>query len=400
MPEGDKISKGFYLTIMIGTLVAGALNNVTLKEQDEYVDPNTGKKFYHPFVQTLVMFIAELGCLGAFYLAYNLNPEFKKNHDQEEAEAEANGIKTKNNWWIPAIPAVCDITGTCLQMISMSYMAQSVYVMMRGGAPIITAFLSIIFLKKVLSKAQYLGLSMAVCGITIVGVTTFLETKGDDNNNNIVFGILCCLGSLFTTGIQFVVEEKVLATNHIHPLKMVGLEGFFGCIYTAVVIVIANHIKCDPTSTGCNANGYLEDFDNAVKNIFGSGMLLLWVVLNMFSLGFFNFCGMSVTKHISSLARAILLISTTVLIWVYDLAFVGEPFYPFQLVGFIVLVVGNLIYQRIIKIQSLENGAKDKNTRKGSKSSFGKVSVNDCISHQLLVDEEKSEETLLASQDK
>jgi len=144
----------------------------------------------------------------------------------------------------------------------------------------------------------------------------------------------------------------------------------------------------------------MEDFGNAVKNIFGNGMLLLWVVLNMFSLGFFNFCGMSVTKHISSLARAILLISTTVVIWLYDLAFVGEAFYPFQLVGFIVLVVGNLIYQRIIKIQALEKEGKEKNTRKGSKSSFGKVSVNDCISHQLLVDEEKSEDTLLASQDK
>jgi drug/metabolite transporter (DMT)-like permease len=392
MPEGDKISKAFYLTIMIGTLVAGALNNITLKEQDEFLI--NGRVFYHPFVQTLVMFIAEFGCLAAFYMAYYGNPSFKKKHDEEEIEAEANGLKTKNNWWIPAIPAVCDITGTCLQMISMSYMAQSIYVMMRGGAPIITAFLSIIFLKKVLSKAQYLGLSLAVLGITVVGVTSFIETSaGQADNSNLIFGILCCLGSLFTTGIQFVIEEKILTTNHIHPLKMVGMEGLFGIIYTAVVIVIANNISCDPLKDGCNANGYIEDFKGAVSAIFGHGMLCLWVVLNMFSLGFFNFCGMSVTKHISSLARAILLISTTVVIWVYDLLFIHEPFYIFQLVGFIILVVGNLIYQRIIKIQSLENAPKEKNTRKGSKTSFGKASVNDCISHQLLVDEEQSDET-------
>ena len=98
---------------------------------------------------------------------------------KKQAKQKSKGVKTKNNWWIPAIPAVCDITGTCLQMISMSFIDQSVYVMMRGGAPIITAFLSIIFLKKVLSKAQYLGLSLAVCGITIVGVTSFVETSSD-----------------------------------------------------------------------------------------------------------------------------------------------------------------------------------------------------------------------------
>jgi len=273
---------------------------------------------------------------------------------------------------------------------------------MRGGDPVVTAFLSIIFLKKILSKSQYLGLSLAVCGITIVGVTGFITSSSDGNYTNLLAGIFCCLGSLVTTGVQFVVEEKVLATNHIHPLKMVGMEGLFGLMYTAVALAVANHISCDPSNAkSCNANGYMEDFSGALSAIFGHRMLLVWIVLNMFSLGLFNFFGMSITKHISSLARAILLISTTVLIWIYDLAFIdSEHFYVMQLVGFIVLVIGNLIYQRIIKIPALDKGTKEKNTRKGSKSSFGKISVNDCISHQLLVDEEKSEETLLASQDK
>ena len=101
---------------------------------------------------------------------------------------------------------------------------------------------------------------------------------------------------------------------------MVGLEGFFGLIYTAIAIVVASRIPCDKNNpTGCNANGYVEDFPNAMSAIFGNGLLLLWVILNMFSLGFFNFCGMSVTKHVSSLARAILLITTTVFVWIYDL---------------------------------------------------------------------------------
>jgi len=108
---------------------------------------------------------------------------------------------------------------------------------------------------------------------------------------------------------------------------------------------------------------------------------------------------MSVTKHVSSLARAILLITTTVLIWIYDLVVIHEPFYILQLVGFIVLVIGNLIYQRIIKINALEKGHKGKNFRKGNKTSFGKISANDSISHDMLVDE-KSPEGLLTAEEK
>ena len=93
MPEGDKISKPFYITIMLGTLVAGALNNITLKQQDETLVNN--RIFYHPFVQTLIMFIAEFCCLVAFYGAYALNSHFRKAHDQEASEAEVKGSQNQ-----------------------------------------------------------------------------------------------------------------------------------------------------------------------------------------------------------------------------------------------------------------------------------------------------------------
>lgn len=387
MAEGDSISRGFFAFIMIGTLIAGTFNNIAVKQQD--ITVIDGHDFYHPFVQTLIMFIAEFACLIAFFIGLRFNKEFRENHEREEQEARDNGLKVDKTWYIPAIPAICDISGTCLQMISISFIDQSVYVMLRGGVPIITACLSIIFLKKVLSKAQYLGLLLSVVGITIVGVYGYFQA--DHNNPKILIGLICVILSLFTTGIQFVIEEKILAVNHIHPLRMVGLEGMFGILYTTLAIIVANNISCDATSDTCNPNGTVEDFAGAMRAIFGRPLLLMWVLLGMFSLGFFNFFGMSVTKHVSSLARAILLITTTVIIWVYNLiAFEDSHFYVVQLIGFMVLVTGNLIYQRIIKIPALENPqTQDPLLVKGSKvkSSMGKVSATDPITHDLLVRE-------------
>lgn len=390
MAEGDKISRAFFAFIMLGTLIAGTLNNITVKEQDETkID---GRPFYHPFVQTLIMFIAEFACLVAFHIGLQFNTEFRTAHEVEEKEAEENGIKTKNTWWIPAIPAVCDITGTCMQMVSISFIDQSIYVMLRGGVPVVTAGLSIIFLKKVLSKAQYVGLSLSVLGITIVGTYGYLT--GQHSNSNVLIGLICVLLSLFTTGIQFVIEEKILAVNHIHPLRMVGLEGMFGICYTAIAIAIANHIPCDASNIeSCNANGALEDFSGAMSAIFGKPLLLMWVLLGMFSLGFFNFFGMSVTKHVSSLARSILLITTTVIIWIYNLVFIGTAFHWQQLIGFLILVTGNLIYQRIIKIPALEAPKEETPIHTGlvrksaAKASMGKVSMSDPVTHDLLVRE-------------
>ena len=392
MAEGDSISRSFYALIMIGTLLAGTLNNITLKEQDETV--YNGRKFYHPVFQTVVMFIAEFACLITFYISLRTNKEFKANNDKEEAEAIKNGIRTKNIWWIPGIPAFLDMTATILQMVSVSFIDQSIYMMLRGGVPIVTAGLSIIFLKKVLSKAQYLGLSLAVLGITIVGTYGYYSGK-DHHNSNILIGLVCVIGSLFASGIQYTIEEKVLTVNHFHPLQLVGWEGVFGMFYSTLALIVANNIPCDANQLdSCNANGAVEDFNGAMAAMASNSMLLMWILVNMLALSFFNFFGVSVTKHVSALARSVLLITMTVFVWIYNLLYIpGSEFHWEQLVGFVITVTGNLIYQRVIKINSLEETTELPPPDKLSVGNFGKVSIVDPITSDVLLQEEVDDRT-------
>ena len=63
---------------------------------------------------------------------------------------------------------------------------------------------------------------------------------------------------------------------------------------------------------------------------------------NVFSIAFFNFAGISVTKELSSTTRMVLDSGRTLIIWAVSLALQWQKFYPLQIVGFVLLVIGKL----------------------------------------------------------
>jgi hypothetical protein len=79
-------------------------------------------------------------------------------------------------------------------------------------------------------------------------------------------------------------------------------------------------------------------------------MILVWSILICFSIASFNAFGVAVTKNASSAQRSTIDTSRTVLIWVVQLATGAEQFDPIQLVGFILLVIGTLVYNEIVII--------------------------------------------------
>ena len=356
--QENGVSQKFVYGIMAGVLITGAINNIALKQQDTFHVTAT-EDWNHPFLQVVIMFIAEFLCFIAFYVLMRFNAGFKVNYSEQLAIAEKNGLRTDVPFIIPYIPATCDIIGSSLQFLGLTLINQSIYVMLRGGIPVVTAFLSVVFLGRKLYSHHYLGLALAVSGITIVGVSQFLD-QTEENSSNMILGLILVLASLITTGIQFIVEEKILNTFYILPLKMVGMEGVWGLALSGAALLCASYVPCNyaTNSAGCQPNNYVENVGSGVSVIFENGSMFAYVFLGICSLSFFNFCGVSVTKYVSSLARSILNISVTVIIWVYDLVFIGEPFSWLQLIGFLVLVSGNLIYQEIIEIPGMNHNTK------------------------------------------
>ena len=61
-------------------------------------------------------------------------------------------------------------------------------------------------------------------------------------------------------------EEKILSGYYLDPLLIVGLEGFWGCCYYAILLPIFQHIQCTAgTSNPLCAKDYTGPLEDTTK---------------------------------------------------------------------------------------------------------------------------------------
>lgn len=150
---------------------------------------------------------------------------------------------------------------------------------------------------------------------------------------------------------------------------MVGYEGMFGLAAQLILMTITSFIPCTFGIDACVFDRAGMPFVESPLAYFTemgqNGLLLFFVILGIFSIATFNVTGVTVTKYINALARSICDVTRTVIVWIIGIiitvsAGVDRPNYRwelinglaivFQLFGFIVLIAGNLIYNKILKI--------------------------------------------------
>lgn len=153
---------------------------------------------------------------------------------------------------------------------------------------------------------------------------------------------------------------------------MVGYEGMFGLAIELILIVITSFVPCGFGVEACVLDSagmpYIENPLAYFRQMGQNGLLLFFVILGVFSIATFNVTGVTVTKYINALARSICDVTRTVIVWIVGIiitvsAGVNRPNYKWelidgaaitiQLLGFLVLIAGNLIYNKILKIPFL-----------------------------------------------
>lgn len=223
--------------------------------------------------------------------------------------------------------------------------------MMRGIIVIITALLSIAFLGKKQYAHHWLSLFMIIIGVAIVGLVgiKMSENEGSDSDSTptSILGVLLLLLAQCFTGLQFISEEKILSGYYLDPLLIVGLEGFWGCLYFSILLPIFQHVKCDGAL--CNG-GYLEDSMTAFRQMKEFPSMIVMSFGIIVSIGCFNATGVAITKYASAAQRSTVDTCRTLLIWCISLMIGWEKFYWQELIGFILLVVGTLVYNEIIEL--------------------------------------------------
>mmetsp|Transcript_22676 Transcript_22676/g.26036 ORF Transcript_22676/g.26036 Transcript_22676/m.26036 type:complete len:135 (+) Transcript_22676:368-772(+) len=131
--------------------------------------------------------------------------------------------------------------------VALTMIAASIYQMMRGVLVFIIAIMSIIFLKRVLYRHHWSSLFAILIGLALVGVSPIIYPKKSDDDDDsdaikVVFGIALILVAQLFSGGHFIVEEKLFHGYYLHPLRVVGWEGFWGVLIYAVLLVIFQFI--------------------------------------------------------------------------------------------------------------------------------------------------------------
>jgi drug/metabolite transporter (DMT)-like permease len=158
-----------------------------------------------------------------------------------------------------AIPASLDIIASTLFFIALTMVAASVYQMLRGMKIIVTGGMSILFLKKQLYRHQWTSIGVIFLGLILVGIAVLMNTTSGIETKPL--GVIILLAAtVFSSGL-YVVEEKLLGSYYLDPLKVVGLEGLWGCIMWCILLPIFQQIPC--SNKDLCPYGVLEDSTRA-----------------------------------------------------------------------------------------------------------------------------------------
>lgn len=286
----------------------------------------------------------------------------------DKAKSNPKNIKNPNpsKLWI-ALPAFMDSCGSSLQVVPLLLIPASVNQMLRGGVIVFTCLFSKIFLGKKVYRHHMLGVVLLVIGFVLVGIASVVTTGNGSSEVGVggtIAGIVMVLISLVIQAGQFVLEETIVTKNQIAAQRMVGLEGIYGMIFIFVWIMIFTFIPC-PSSDMCDMYSGLEDPIAGVIQIFSDKMLLFWCFVTILSIMLFNVNGLILTQNVSSVFRAFWDATRTILVWVCSLAFGIDQFdirgFFLQMAGFVLLLLGNFIYNEMVKIRccSMDKYLKD-----------------------------------------
>eukprot|EP00727_Mastigamoeba_balamuthi_P006612 m51a1_g2571 hypothetical protein (424) ;mRNA; r:377534-378949 len=333
--------------------------------------------FAKPWFNGWVMFLGMTLCL----LTYQLERAWSRSVGREVQPT------SPKLYWAIALPALCDMVSTFLINVGLLWISGSVWQMLRGSVIVFTAALKVLYRRKRLYSSELFGMLAVVVGIVIVGVSAF-KTPGEatpakhvsssddgdlsssedrsysssssssNGTTHMIVGIVLVIFSQMLAAVQTIVEEKLLHDVQASPMLVVGMEGVWGLLLCSFISMpIAQFL------TGPEGDGLHEDTLDSFVMVWNSPMILWLNLAFAFFILFFNLYGMIITEATDALTRNLLEPMRTLFVWV-AMVFIyyvvshnyGESvnWWSFlQLGGFLVLVLGFLVYNGALHLPCL-----------------------------------------------
>jgi drug/metabolite transporter (DMT)-like permease len=327
-------------------LVFGAATTIIIKAMDMITIAN--RNFAHPYIQCSNLFLGESLCL-VVYLSYK-SIKRKKNRVSRYQQlkraysASVPSFYAKLGVLSFGIPGILYVFSIYLMFIGLALSAASIYQIVRSILLLPVFLFSLIFLHRRFYRHQLLGLGLIILGVTVTIIDSFYEKSLSSRDP--ATGAIVLIVSQIIAGAVLVYEEYLMDKLNIEPIVAVGVEGAVGLTVSLLVLAVLNFIPCS-SSDFCNG-GMVENTMQVLSDIFSNGWLLLLFVSSFFVIAVLYWSGIYTTRYASALARATLDSARIVLVWVFSLLVSWEDFLWVELLGFVLLIVGTLLYNEIL----------------------------------------------------
>ena len=283
--------------------------------------------------------------------------------------------------YIIALPAMCDILSTTLLNVGLLFVVPSIYQMSRGTVVLFSALFSVWFLGRHVERYKWFALFLVVLGVAVVSLAG--ATKQDPTGEGLprlppamhapkssldavetsrlthaisvhalrtTIGVCIISVAQIFAAAQFVLEESIMSRYPIAPLELVGYEGVSGLIVILSAQVVA-HVIYGSTNDGRES---VFDMHTGWHQITHNPRIYTASILMMASTGVYNYFALTVTRSLSATHRSTIDTFRTILIWIVGLGSGWESFKWLQLVGFMGLVFGNLLFNEVVRPPTLE----------------------------------------------
>lgn len=417
-------AKALKYVLVIGMLITGSINTLSKKAANDmrvegldYDRTHQKEDFKKPWAQTMVMFSGEMMCMLGYWFS---NWRERKNasaansagplltadaHHYPEAAVNVTGrggqqqqqqqqallppALNETSPFLFLFPACCDLLGTTLAGIGLLYVDASVWQMLRGSIIIFSGILSVIFLKKKFVAYHWTSIGIVTIGLACVGVAGLEHAKSEHKkkgSDKAALGIALVVAGQLCSAVQMVFEETFMKGRNLKPLRVVGMEGFWGFVVMACAVLPSLYfIHGDD-------HGSYENVKDAWHNLKHSGELVAFTMLYWGSIIFYNFCGLSVAKQLSTVHRTLIDALRTVVVWSVELIIYygisksfGEAWSDWSYLqsgGFVFLVIGTLCYNKVIRLPGFNYPPDDDETPVHSSPSSSSSSASATSSTQ------------------
>jgi hypothetical protein len=257
---------------------------------------------------------------------------------------------------------MCDAIQSVLSNIGLLYLDPSVWQMLRGSILIFTAIIEIVYRHRRLICVDWIGIATTVTGLVIVGVSAMYEERDVmSDSSNLLLGMGLVLLSQAFQGMMTVLEAELLTDVEAHPFEITAFEGFWGLWICSTVILPFANILPEKAGEGIYENS-LESFKMGFSSV-KVGLLLLGYIIAVTT---YNQAAIMVTKLTTAIHRTIYEVLRSIAVWVMSVLLdyawpdsgAGEQLGWMSFAragGFLVMFLGSLIYNRLIRIPGLYN---------------------------------------------